>query len=100
MKPRMMTGITQPVPRRTASITRTISAMPKNWSQAVGEMLRSTKSSPCQTIEPMAEAPRHREQHEDQEEHDPHVDLAQPVGAHDAVGGIQVEGGGRHGNEG
>jgi hypothetical protein len=42
----VMIGITQPLVRRMASSTSTISATPKAMSQSSGEVLRSVKSSP------------------------------------------------------
>ena len=41
-----MTGMTQPLVRRMASSTRTMSAMPNTTSQGSGSVLRSVKSSP------------------------------------------------------
>ena len=41
-----MIGMIQPLVRRMASSTSTISAMPKAMSQGAGEVLRSVKSSP------------------------------------------------------
>jgi hypothetical protein len=46
MKQRVTTGITQPLVRRMASSTSTISATPKKMSQGSGDVLRSVKSSP------------------------------------------------------
>ena len=78
-------------------------------SQSFGEVLRSVKSSPpCDQVDDdrdrqrrgqpvpphdaVAEAPRHREDEEAQEQHEGDVDRPQRLRRHDRVGGVQVEG--------
>jgi hypothetical protein len=108
----MMIGITHPDVRRVASITRqdqrdAEDLVPQRRHRvavgegvAVPERPRDDRHSQerqdhVPPHEAVAEAPRDREQHEGEEEHEPHVDLAQEIRADDAVGGVQVEGGGR-----
>jgi hypothetical protein len=104
----VMTGITQPLVRRMASMISRISATPNTMSSGSGDVLRSVKSSP-----PMDHVDDDGDRQCRQQPVPPHDAVAIPpamgntrkltnstiatctgpqrLGRHDAVGGVQVE---------